>query len=224
MLTFFSRISNFLFQFTLSYGVLGLGVGTFFESLGIPTASAVVELAAGLLIISGKTTFLTALIVSTIGLTLGSLTSYYIGYLGSQAFGRFRPKAVEDVRHSKARQLLMRYGEISILFAQLFGPARTWISLPAGAMKLDIKRFTIYTAVGGAIYCSIAIGISLFLTRIIKAQINRLLIYISLPALIGVGLGALMLFVIWRYLRVRKLSDNAGDESGEIGKAASGNS
>lgn len=209
MFSFFARIGSFLYQLTLQYGVIGLGVGTFFESLGVPTAAVVVELAAGLLIVSGRTNFLTALIISTIGLILGSVVSYYIGYLGSQAFGHWRPTAVDEVRHSKARQFLMRYGEISILFAQLFGPARTWISLPAGAMKLDIKRFIVYTGVGGAIYCSIAIGISYFFTNLAKAQINRLLSYVPLPAILGLGLGIAALFVIWRYLRFRR---TVGDE------------
>ena len=214
MLSIFSRIGSLIYQFTLNYGVIGLGVGTFFESLGVPTAAIVIELAAGLLIISGRATFLSALIISTAGLTLGSLASYYIGYLGSQAFSRFRPKAVDEVRHSKARVFLMRYGEISILFAQLFGPARTWISLPAGAMKLDVKRFTLYTAVGGALYCSAAIGISLFLTRIIKTEVKKLLNFISLPGLVGLVLGIVALFILWRYLRSRRLANDKLEEMG----------
>lgn len=207
MYSAFAKIGKILYEFTLKYGVVGLGVGTFFESLGVPTAAAVLELAAGSLILQGRTSFLMALIVADFGLTLGSVVSYYIGYMGSQTVGRWRPQAVDEVRHSKARALLMKYGEISVLFAQLFGPARTWISLPAGAMKLDIKRFIFYTALGGAIYCSIAIGISFYFTNIIKDKLQLLLNYISIRGLIGLFLGVLVLIIIWMYLRIRNANN-----------------
>ncbi|HEX21491.1 MAG TPA: hypothetical protein ENH19_02410, partial [Actinobacteria bacterium] len=157
----------------------------------------------------GRTSFLMALIISDLGLTLGSIVSYYIGYAGSQTVSRWRPRAVDEVRHSKAKAMLMKYGEISILFAQLFGPARTWISLPAGAMKLDIKRFTVYTAIGGAIYCSIAIGISFFFTNMIKGKLQLILRYISIRSLIALLLGILIIIVVWIYLRVHN-SNNSG--------------
>ena len=201
MFSVFARFGQLLYDLTLQYGVIGLGVGTFFESLGIPVAAVVLDVAAGPLIVTGRTNFITALIVAVTGLTLGSLSSYYIGYAGSQAYGRWRPKDVDEMRSSRGRELLMRYGEIAVLFAQFFGPARTWISIPAGAMKLDIKRFILYTIIGGTIYCSAAIGISLIFTRIIKAEINRLLNYMSLPLLIGLFGGVAALILVWWYLR-----------------------
>jgi len=198
-----SSLGHFLYEFTLTYGVIGLGTGAFVESLGVPTASIVIELAAGTLILTGRTTFLEALIVSDLGLTLGSLASYYVGRAGARAVDAFRPKSLEQAEHSKARAFLMRHGERGILFAQLFGPARTWISLPAGAMKLEIKRFTIYTAIGGAIYCSIAIGISFLVTGLLKKRVEQIFGYLNVQGLVGLGLGLLALYLVWRYLRKR---------------------
>ncbi len=197
MLAIFSKIGRYFVNLTFKYGVWGLGVGTFFESLGVPSASITLELAAGLLIVSGKTTFLTALLIATTGLTLGSVTSYYIGYFGSKAIDQIRGEKQKS-HQSRSRELLMKYGEISILFAQLFGPARTWISLPAGAMRLDIKRFILYTAIGGAIYCSIAIGLSLYVTKLIKKEITLLTRYLHFPIVVGIilGLAALIMFLI----------------------------
>lgn len=198
-----SSLGHFLYEFTLAYGVIGLGLGAFFESLGVPTASVVIELAAGTLILTGRTTFFQALIVSDLGLTLGSIVSYYIGRGGAKAVGAFRPKSVEQAEHSKARTFLMRHGERGILLAQLFGPARTWISLPAGAMRLEIKRFIAYTALGGAIYCSIAIGLSFLLTNLLKKRIESLFGFLGAQGLAGLVLGLVALFLLWRYLRKR---------------------
>lgn len=200
-MTVFEAIGRFLVGITLRYGTIGLAAGAFLESFGIPTASVVIDLTAGALILSGRTTFLKALIVSDLGLTLGSVASYYVGYGGSAAWRRLRrrPQRAEEEK-SKARLLLTRYGDIAILFGQLFGPARTWISMPAGAMKVDIKRFTLYTAIGGAAYCSIAIGISLVLTRLIKAQLKNILRFLHVPVIVGILLAVLLLVTIWRHL------------------------
>lgn len=183
---------------TLSYGIFGLGAGAFLESLGIPAASAVIDITAGFLIISGKTTFLEALIVSDVGLVLGSLASYYLGYFGSNFYYRYRHKAIK--KSSKMRVWFQKYGDFSILFGQLFGPARTWISYPAGALGFNLVKFTIYTAMGGALYLTLAIFISLSLTKIIKKQLKLVLNYLHLPVLMGLVLGLLVIFFVSHYL------------------------
>jgi len=155
----------------------------FAESLGIPTASVVLELTAGPLIYAGKTTFVEAVIFATIGLTLGSTVSYYLGYFGADLGKKIINKGGKEAKtqQSKARMFLKKYGDVGILFAQLFGPARTWISVPAGALKMDIRKFIFYTAVGGALYCSFAIGVSVALTGVFKSLYLKLLKEIESP-------------------------------------------
>ncbi|MCL6473408.1 MAG: VTT domain-containing protein [Firmicutes bacterium] len=158
---------NILIHIALRYGVIGLAVGTFFESLGIPFASLGLPLASGVLIQSGRATFLSALIVSTSGLLLGSIASYYIGYYGGNlARGVFHRPSSALMR--RLTSYLDRYGMAAVALAQLYGPARTWISIPAGAARMDIKAFVTATTIGGIIYCAIAISFSLALNRIIK--------------------------------------------------------
>lgn len=209
MFSIFSHFGQFLYDLTLKYGVIGLGIGTFFESFGVPVAAVVLDLAAGPLIVTGRTNFLTALVVAVTGLALGSLASYYVGYAGAKAYGRWRPKKVDEIRSSRAKDLLTRYGAIAILFAQFFGPARTWISIPAGAMRLDIKKFILFTVVGGTIYCSAAIGLSLVFTRIIKAEIGHVLMFVSLPVLVSLMAVVAALIILWWYRRRVKSAGKA---------------
>jgi len=201
----FAAIGRFLYQFTLRYGVIGLGVGAFLESFGIPTAAAVIDLTAGLLILSGRATFLEALIVSDLGLVLGSLSAYHVGRVGASIFERWhRHPRDEAEQRSRAQRLIQRYGDKSVLFAQLFGPARTWISYPAGAMGMDIKKFTLYTAIGGGIYCGAGITLSLYLTDIVKRRFEEILSWLTtLPALIGLVLGIILLVFVRRWWRAR---------------------
>lgn len=193
-----NTISKFFGNLVLRYGVLGLAIGMFAESLGIPTASVVLELTAGPLILTGKTTFVEALIFATAGLTLGSLVSYYMGYYGADLSKKILNRGGPKVQRqqTRARAFLNKYGDIGILFAQLFGPARTWISIPAGALKMDIKKFTIYTAIGGAIYCSFAIGLSVALTTVFKAFYMELLSYLRSPVVAGLITAALVAIIV----------------------------
>lgn len=205
------NVSAFFGQLVFKYGVLGLAIGMFAESLGVPTASVVLELTAGPLIMTGKTTFLEAVLFATTGLTLGSVVSYYIGYFGADIGRKVLDKGGEKVKkqQTKAQRFLRRYGDIGILFAQLFGPARTWISVPAGAMKLDIRKFVVYTAIGGAIYCSFAIGVSVALTGVFHALYHRLLTQLESP--VGAGLivaAAVLCLAGGVYLGLRLLKDD----------------
>ncbi|MGI6097464.1 MAG: hypothetical protein ACOYBM_05030 [Dethiobacteria bacterium] len=68
-----------------------------------------------------------------------------------------------------------RYGNFSIFCAQLFGTTRTFISLPAGATKINLGHFIVYTTLGGILFSIVAISFSLVLTRFWGLIINTLL-------------------------------------------------
>ena len=166
-------LARWLYQLTLAYGVFGLAGGAFLESLGVPTAAAVIDLTAGMLILNERTTFLEAVLVANTGLVIGSLVSYFLGRTGSSLLARTRSNR-RDGRQEKGAGAawLKKHGPKAIFFAQLFGPTRTRISYPAGAMRMAIKKFTLYTALGGAVYCTIIIAASLFLTDFIRHRID----------------------------------------------------
>ncbi len=200
----FTAIGRFLYELTLKYGVVGLAAGAGLESFGIPTAAVVIDLTAGILIISGRTTFIEALLVSDLGLVVGSLAAYYVGRAGASVFERYhRHPPDEAERRSRARRLIERYGDEAVLFGQLFGPARTWISYPAGAMGMDVKKFTLYTALGGAAYCAIVITISLYFTNFIKDRYADILGWLTLPVIAGIIAAIVLLVWLRRWLKRR---------------------
>lgn len=208
-----STLLQQLTSITQNYGVFGLGLGMFFESLGIPFASALVALTAGTLIAAGKTSFWEVLLITTTGLTLGSIVSYYIGFWGGKLGRYFANPCQKEERGHFATQY-KRWGELSILFAQLFGTTRTWASLPAGAMKMKLQRFILYTAVGGSIYCALTIGFSMILAKLlsqltyyIHSTAHLVLTAIALAIIAGEGLY---------YVRLRRrCQDGAEKQSTE---------
>lgn len=202
----FEQLIDRLTEFALEYGVIGLALGMFFESIGVPATSVVLELASGTLIAQGRTTFIEAVVISTAGLAAGSTISYYIGYYGIRAFGKVNPNLQTDAKKSRAHNLLIKHGEITILFAQLFGATRTWVSLPAGAMGINFPRFLLYTIIGGAIYCSLVIGLSVVLTDVVRKYYSVIISYLNLPFFIVLAaLVSLTVTWIWKTRRDRKL-------------------
>ncbi|MDW7652109.1 MAG: DedA family protein [Bacillota bacterium] len=204
-----SFIQN-LSAITSGYGVLGLGMGMFLESLGIPFASALVALTAGTLIATGKTSFIEALLISTAGLTLGSIVSYYIGYWGGE-LGRF-VLGCPDERRNKFTELYRRWGEFGILIAQLFGVTRTWISLPAGAMKMRLRNFILYTTIGGAIYSALTIGLSMVLATMLArlAEHFQENLYLSLLAISVLVIIAATGYYYWKQRTCSATGESVG--------------
>ena len=167
----FYYIAEIFDELVLRYGAFGICLAMFAESAGIPFASALVILTAGQMIASGKISVIGAVMFSIIGITLGSLFSYLLGFLGRK-IGRainisVLHKKVNRVpyQQTKLKHLFERYGNFSIFVAQLIGTTRTFISFPAGAMQMNIFLFLIYTALGGTLFSIAAIGFSIVLNR-----------------------------------------------------------
>ncbi len=205
---YLSIILEFLGQMVERYGALGIAAAMFTESLGVPFASTVVFLSAGSLIYSGKITFWPLFGASTAGITLGSIAGYFLGYV-SRAMGhvikltfrgrRLSRKPPEVKKKSKVWQFIEHYGSFSVFMAQLFGLTRTFISFPAGIMKMNLPLFTVYTALGGALFSLVSISLSILLTGVVKAFYGYIRLLLHQPAPVWIVTVALVAGMIWLY-------------------------
>lgn len=166
------------------YGITGIAAAMFAESAGVPFASIIVLLTAGTMILRGSFSFMSLLIASTIGITLGSIFSYLLGLLGSMAgtavksgiFHR-RPghkRVTNAAKKSRFIRLWEKYGNFSIFMAQLWGISRTFGSIPAGAMHMNFFIFIIYTFLGGVLFSFAYIAASIALTGTMSATMGIL--------------------------------------------------
>ena len=83
-------------------------------------------------------------IVATLGNYLGSCTTYWLARRSAGAFGKTRELQESE---TKAARLLRRFGEPALLLSwvPIIGDA---IVALAGGLKMDFKRFSIWTAAG----------------------------------------------------------------------------
>lgn len=140
-----------------SGGYGALFVLTLLDSTVLPVPNETIMPFAGFLIGSGRFTFLGVLITSTLGGIVGSLTSYAIGYYGAEPivkkWGKYVRVSMTDIM--KTHAFFEKYGEKIILASRFIPVVRQFVSVPAGAAKMNVKKFILYTALGSLLWNSV---------------------------------------------------------------------
>lgn len=126
------------------------------ESACIPIPSEVTMLFGGALVSASflapeqQLAFWPVVLAGTGGNLVGSWLAYWAGYVGGRPlidrWGRYlliRPHEVE-----KAHDWFERRGELAVFGGRLLPVIRTFISLPAGVVRMGFWKFTVYTVLG----------------------------------------------------------------------------
>ena len=138
------------------YGYLAIFVLMLLESACIPIPSEVTMLFGGALVTAPflapeqQLEFWLVVLAGTLGNLVGSWLAYWAGYSGGRPlidrWGRYlliRPHEVD-----RAHEWFERHGQAAVFFGRLLPVIRTFISLPAGVVRMRFGRFTVYTVLG----------------------------------------------------------------------------
>ncbi len=154
-------LNGFVTDLIAQYGYLAIFVLMVLESACVPIPSEVTMLFGGALVTA---TFLApdqqlelwaVVAAGTVGNLVGSWLAYWAGYKGGRPlidrWGRYlliRPHEVD-----RAHEWFERYGEFATFGGRLLPVIRTFISLPAGVVRMPFWRFTFYTVIGCLPWC-----------------------------------------------------------------------
>lgn len=140
-------------------GYAGVFFGMALESACIPIPSEAILPFGGFLSYTGRLDIFWTIILGTLGGTLGSLAAYYLGKLGGRPLvEKYADKIKLNRAHlEKTDYYFEKYGEKIVFYSRLLPIIRTFISLPAGIAKMDVKKFVIYTFAGSLIW-SVILG------------------------------------------------------------------
>jgi membrane protein DedA with SNARE-associated domain len=133
---------------TLGYpGIFLLMAG---ESAALPVPSEVVLPFAGYGVFLGNFDMVAVILVATFEQLLGAMAAYYGARLGGRPFvekyGRY---AMLDHGHLKTtEEWFKKYGSKAVFVSRLLPIVRTFIPLPAGLAKMDVKKYALYTFIG----------------------------------------------------------------------------
>jgi len=182
-----------IISYFASFGYWGIGVMMAIESCNIPITSVIILPFGGYLVSTGQLQFFPAALAGTIGGTVGSVISYYVGLFGGRPFllryGKYL--GLTEKRLEIAENWLSRYGDIAVFISQLVPSIRNLISLPVGAARLRIIPFTIYTFLGSLIwaliltYCGFILGENWEMVRAWVQGIGILLLLVTVLPLLG---------------------------------------
>jgi membrane protein DedA with SNARE-associated domain len=142
-------------------GALGVGLAILLETVVPPIPSEVVLPLAGYLAQTGRMGLVAAFLAATAGSLLGASFLYQLGrWLGPERSRRWldRLPLVDTADVDKAFDAFERRGRAAVLLGRLVPVVRSFISVPAGVVRMPWPQFLLYTAIGSAVWNGALIG------------------------------------------------------------------
>ena len=147
-------------------GLLGVAVFTFAETVFPPIPSEVILPLAGFSAQQGSMNIALVIVAATAGAYLGALFLYWLGAkLGLERSINWLSKLplVDREDFEKAAGWFHRHGRPAIFFGRLLPGIRSVISLPAGAERMPLTTFSLYTIAGSALWNTILVTLGALL-------------------------------------------------------------
>lgn len=136
-------------------GGLGAGLGILAENVFPPIPSEVILPVAGFAARLGELSLLSALFWTTAGSVVGAWLLYGLGaWLGHDRMRRIIARIplvdVEDA--DKTTEWFHRHGYKAVFFGRMIPLFRSFVSIPAGAERMNFAMFTMLTTAGSALW------------------------------------------------------------------------
>ncbi|GAB2968072.1 DedA family protein [Frigoribacterium salinisoli] len=142
-------------------GEWGVGLLTFVETVFPPIPSEVVLPLAGVLAGTGDLDLVLLVVLSTVGAYLGALVLYGLGAWAGleRSIGWLaRLPLVDREDFERAAGWFSRHGRGAVFFGRFIPGVRSLISLPAGAERMPLFAFSVFTIVGSGLWNGLLIS------------------------------------------------------------------
>ena len=147
-------IVNYVTAFISAVSYVGIFVLMFLESTLVPLPSELVMPFAGFLVASSAMNLWLAITASILGSLAGSLFGYWLGHrFSGKLIVKFGKYFLLNEEHlAKAQKYFKSHGNKTIFFSRFIPGIRHVISVPAGAGKMNLKKFSVLTVLGAGIW------------------------------------------------------------------------
>jgi membrane protein DedA with SNARE-associated domain len=161
-------------------GPIGVFLGVMIETFIAPIPSPIIMMAAGFILTIGLDPYsailsilVNVMLVGAFAVTLGSFFGYGIAYFGGypiiERYGKYLGTSIDEIEYMRQRMQQSSRDEIYLFTARAIPiiPLSV-VSLLYGAIRVDIKRFTLVTFLGALPRCLIlgvlgwVVGIAFF--------------------------------------------------------------
>lgn len=134
------------------------------ESSVVPIPSELIIPPAVLLAMGGQAPMSVAgiVIAAVIGSWIGATVMYWASRLAGRplviAYGRY--VFIPAAKVEKAERWFQRFGSPGVFLSRMIPVVRHLIGIPAGIMEMNFGKYSLYTFLGSAVWCSILAYIS----------------------------------------------------------------
>lgn len=187
---------QWLVHFIETLGYPGVFIMSALESTFLPIPSEATLIPAGYLIHQGVWNGPLVFFLAVTGTLAGSLANYAIAYYCGRfmlvRYGKYFFMTEEKLQKMEA--YFVKHGSLSIFLGRLVFGVRHFISFPAGLAKMDLKKFCLYTVLGGGAWTFILLAVG-YIIGDNKELVMSLVPLLKIGFLAAIGLFA---FVYWK--------------------------
>jgi membrane protein DedA with SNARE-associated domain len=180
-------LSNFIVSAIEQLGYVGVFIAMGLESACIPLPSEIIMPFSGYVAWKGGLTLMGVTLAGTLGCLVGSLVLYYVGLFGGRPllarYGKY--VFIREKELNRADAWFVRYGDRAVFFSRMLPGVRSFLSLPAGIVRMDVKKFSLYTTAGSLPWC-FGLAYIGFLFGPHWAELERLFVYLDVAVIVGI--------------------------------------
>lgn len=190
--TLIAELGTFVVAMIAKFGYSGILITMAIESACIPLPSEIIMPFSGYLVSTGQFSMVGVTLAGAIGNVLGSLVAYYVGVWGGRPFveryGTYFLVSRRDLE--MADRWFLKYGEAAVLISRMLPVVRTFISLPAGIVRMNVPKFILFSFIGAVPWCYLLAYIGLKLGERwdeLRQYFHHLDIVIGVLLVLGLG-------------------------------------
>ena len=198
------EIATTIVSYIGDMGYWGIFLLMFLESTFFPFPSEIIMIPAGYLAFKGEMDLYIVIFMGIAGSVSGALFNYYLAMHFGRAFilryGKYF--FIKEETLDKLETFFTKHGELSTFNGRLIPGIRQLISLPAGLARMNLWKFSLYSALGAGIWVIVLVALG-YLLGSNEALISEYLQTATLIALLSVVL--ITIFYIVRYKRRQEI-------------------
>ena len=155
------EIANTIVGYIGDMGYWGIFLLMFLESTFFPFPSEIIMIPAGYLAYKGEMNLYIVVLVGILGSVGGALFNYYLAMHFGRKFilkyGKYF--FIKEETLDKLEAFFVKHGELSTFNGRLIPGIRQLISLPAGLARMNVARFSLYSALGAGIWVIVLVAL-----------------------------------------------------------------